>query len=370
MGLFSCGGLFFFLNVDADRSTETASVRVTATASESASAPALVPPALSSGEVINSLPTTDAATQKDGLIAEFSPKGQPVRALVFSPDNKFLFVATQDSIQVFDLEKKSQVGEVQDVDEDVCINTLAVTPDGLKLISCGRIKYLGRIEIWSIEKNGSLSSRGRYIGHASEVNSIAISPDSKFVLTGDKRNQAIMWEIEKLRMVMMTWGSSEVEVCFAPDGIQAFVSDGENLIRIDVPRRQELERWMYGSSGKDGLVFSDDAKRIAYLEGKDLKIFATKNSALICDLPGRLGASEAKWVMAFHPDGNHLFTGSDKLKIWDIENRTILQEVELDKIESIESIDISRDGSTFAISANGGSIVRIYKSPIPAIKVK
>jgi WD40 repeat protein len=388
-GLFPCGGLFYLLYARSPQVVVEPSVAPVQTPTRPTPVAPLAPPtkevkspprlveaeAFDPVKVESNLPREKVIAPPLGsvakgadVIAEFPKMGWGVKSLEFSTDNRFIFVGkSDDAIQVFDLQKKSRVGDYQDLDALGDIGVLAVTPDGKKLLSGG---YTGLIEIWQIAGDGSLTSAGRFAGHNSDIKSIAISPDGKFALSGEQKSRARMWEIETQREVLAIadFGSAVDGVCFTPDGRQAYAADRNTLVHVDVAKREVSNRRKYAQSYAHAIRFSGDRKLLAYSEGSKMRLYATADASEICELPGRSGIN---WVLAFHPDGKHLFAGSNNVKIWNVESRSIVHEIDIEKYVNIQSLAISRDGAIFsAMSSNAGATLRVYKSPIPAIKIK
>ena len=255
---------------------------------------------------------------------------EAVFALAFSPDNKFLVSGAErgrkkdldlygphqkiqwEPVCVWNVESGEFVKTLKLSNDaaDTATNVQALTfsPDN-KFIVAGRgpgwKRNGGTIHIWNAE-SGELIKILK--GHTKVVNSVAVSPDSKLILSGSSDKTIRLWNIESGECVKIlsdpkTYkhiqsGENEVKsVAFSPDGKRIVSGMTDATVRV----------WNVESGKNSEIIFKGDI-----LKG---------NEKLGHFYPD--GKVYNRWVnsVAWSPDGKHVASGcGDRvLRVWDVE---------------------------------------------------
>ncbi len=101
------------------------------------------------------------------------------------------------------------------------VETLAMTPDGRLLVSGDKEGYL---RLWDLD---SRSCRGVLAGHHNRVTSVAVTPDGKTVISGSEDRTLRIWDVKlrQPRHVMMENKKTIQALAISPDG-RTFASGG------------------------------------------------------------------------------------------------------------------------------------------------
>jgi WD40 repeat protein len=166
------------------------------------------------------------------------------------------------------------------------------------------------------------------LAHPGGVNSIAYSPDGKFLASGGNDGKVKLWEMPSGRLAK-TWGEpggSVDSVCFNPGGNQIASASSENIkirnassgeLLEDLKTQSHIKFMALGSAGR--LLISNP--------------FDYEHILKAWKLPSRNPVDIYKWAvtaLASSPDGKTFATAHhESIKIWDAESLKIKGELGL-----------------------------------------
>ena len=156
-------------------------------------------------------------------------------------------------------------------------------------------------------------------GHENQVNSVAISPDGKFIVSGSNDNSLRIWETESGNCLKILEGHSDI-----------------------------VSRVALSSNGKFIVSGSND---------KSLRIWETESGNCLKILEGH---SDIIWGVAISPDGKFIVSGSqdNSLRIWETESGNCLKILE-GHSNIVLGVAISSDGK-FIVSGSQDKTLRIW----------
>ena len=272
--------------------------------------------------------------------------------LAFTPDGRSVLSASDDmSLRLWNLETGEEIR--QRVFPSVPI-LLAISPDG-------------RTAVHTVEQEIRLrdivqwQEHGRLLGHSelSPIQSIAISPDGRLILTASKDGSLTLWnlagqaELDRFQMDEMLFA-----VAASPDGRRLLVggATGDALL-WDVERGQVIRRLKGDGIPIDpgGVAFSPDG-RVALVAAEDVFGGSGATSLTLWDIETgeeiRRFEGHTTYVrsVAFSSDGRLALSGSQSLEgeprgdliLWDVETGQAIRR--FDTTDDITSIVFSADG--------------------------
>nr|WP_319383290.1 SH3 domain-containing protein [uncultured Roseibium sp.] len=107
------------------------------------------------------------------------------------------------------------------------VESVALSPDGRYFLTGGGTNAP---LLWEAQSGREIR---RFVGHSEAVRSVAFSPDGRYVLTGSDDDTARLWELETGREVQVYKGHSEniLNVAFSEDGRFVLTAGLDNTVR-------------------------------------------------------------------------------------------------------------------------------------------
>jgi WD40 repeat protein len=114
------------------------------------------------------------------------------------------------------------------------VNSVAFSPDG-KYVLTGSGDYT--VRLWDVTTGEELAR----MNHDSNVRSVAFSPDGKYAVSASRDQTARVWEVETRQEVTRIFHSSRLNsVTFSPDGKYLTSGSEDNIVRVWVWRPEDL----------------------------------------------------------------------------------------------------------------------------------
>lgn len=208
-------------------------------------------------------------------VARMNYDSEHVKTIAFSPDGRYLAMATSDktddnsesNVSLWETTSGRKIAYMQSIGDAESrtgyprVNTLAFSPDGRYLAGTGK-----GTATWVWE---AVSGRGvTYMSHEDSVNAIAFSPDGKYLATASKDKTARVWQIpnsigrevtrinnvngkdfrvqrtigvrEAVEAARITHKDNVVAVAFSPDGKYLATASNDKTAQVQLWRREDL----------------------------------------------------------------------------------------------------------------------------------
>jgi WD40 repeat protein len=173
----------------------------------------------------------------------------------------------------------------------------------------------------------------RFHGHSSTVESAAISPDGRRILSGSTDRTMILWDRETGRMIRRFLGNAGgiLSVAISPDGHRALSGGADRVLRLwDLETAAVIREFRGHAEPIFAVAFSPDG-RLAYstsggpnhmTDGSDtaVRIWDLESGREVGKLEGHRGRV---FGLAILPDGRRVLTGGDtSVILWDSQARS------------------------------------------------
>jgi WD40 repeat protein len=310
---------------------------------DSSSQPQGVEENVTTGERLN-IPTEFVARLGKGKIREMQ----------FSPDGKYLVLATSIGIWLCDalsLEELAFIG-IGSVD------TICFSPDGNFLAAAiSADKAIKLLDITNRQEIATLSMQTEYTLHPEftlRFHSIRFSRDGKLLLATaykiyirsvDKDEEQAarfnasmiwLWDVESRKEV----GTFNVAAYNADGTLFALVVTEDNtkkLKLLNTKTQQFAATLIERSDGIESVVFSDNGKLIAALEKQGLKVWEVESQKIIANIPVHEEGYEqslhfspgGKYIALISRESFELYNTSkgDTTTLWDIDTEQVIEKI-------------------------------------------
>ncbi|MEW6158183.1 MAG: serine/threonine-protein kinase, partial [Verrucomicrobiota bacterium] len=200
--------------------------------------------------------------------------------------------------------------------------------------------------------------------HSNVVQSVAVSPDGKWIASAGRDHEAKVWQTESFQLAFSIPDADAV--VFSADSAFVFTASENHLVQIWNTRSGKLEKsFSTGASSTDNphvrLSVSPSAPILAVCTDGHLfgghgsvRLYDFTNGALLGILPNSGDR------MSFSGNGNLLVTGSvdRQIKIWDVANRSLVKTI--GPVGGISGLAVSPDGLLVASTEFWQDTIRLW----------
>ena len=241
------------------------------------------------------------------------------------------------------------------------VNSLALSPDGKRIVSGGGDAI---IKVWDIATGKELITIPK--AHTNEITSVAFSPDGKRIASGDNSGEIKVWdEASGKEMIALKGHKNRIySVAFSQDGTR-IVSGSEDMTAkvwdaVTWTEITTLQMTLQGhKSGVSSVTFSPDGKRIVSCDHRGrINVWdgATCKEVMIFG-----GHSHIYWEypVSFSPDSKFIVSGIDNdIKIWDATTGAKLMTLR-GHTGPISSVAFSRNGK-YIVSGGMDNTIKVW----------
>ncbi|KAG2111742.1 WD40-repeat-containing domain protein [Suillus clintonianus] len=200
------------------------------------------------------------------------------------------------------------------------VNSLAVLPDGRRMVSCSKDRTL---RLWDLNTGDVMK---KMEGHYDKVRSLAVSRDGKLIASGDKRGEFIAWEGESgesLTEAIKAHFYAISTLDFSPNGaVLATASSSSDEVKL-----WSTETWQFHGlivcSGQYRDIthcvrYSPSGEHLAIATTKNVEIYNPATRQCVAKFKGHKNENLA---LAWMPDGTRLLSGGcyndPNIREWD-----------------------------------------------------
>ena len=235
------------------------------------------------------------------------------------------------------------------------VESVAISSDGKYLLTGSRDTTA---RYWDLETGQIIKVLK---GHTHTVHSVAISSDGKYALTGSDDNTARLWDLETGKTIKVLKGHTGgiQSVAISPNGKYALTGSYDdtarywdletgNTIKVLTGHTSWVKSVAFSPKGKHALTGSwDNTARLWDLDtGETIKVLEGHTSYITS--------------VAISPDGKYALTGSrdTTARYWDLETGQIIKVLE-GHTDIVTSVAISPDGK-YALTGSWDTTVRYW----------
>jgi WD40 repeat protein len=194
------------------------------------------------------------------------------------------------------------------------------------------------------------------------VESIAFSPDGRFVLTGSEDSMARLWDAATGQQLRSFKGhtSTVASVVFSPNGRTVLTGSYDGTARIwEVATGKQLESFKADDRYIHSVAFSPDGRFV--LTGSADKTARLWDVATNRQIRAFEGHADEVMAVAFSPDGRSVLTGSkdNTARLWDAASGRQILSFERN-VYGVDAVAFSPDGQ-FVLTGAGES-ARLWKA--------
>jgi WD40 repeat protein len=298
------------------------------------------------------------------------PVTKKVVDLSFSPDGQYIAVCLETNSKDVVIYLWDKLGGLIKTyksltESDLCeINSISISPDSKYILAGGMVNKSGQIMMWDMD-NGKLIYT---TGYTRPVDAISFSPDGKYFVATSLYKQTIdVWSVSPPKYIKSLKGltNGANTMVFSHDGKYIYTgSEDKAIMQWDFEKGEMVRKIVGHKYPIDEINISHDGK---FLIGGDhngnICLWNLADGNLLKSILGHEGPVTS---LCFSPDDKYIISGSeDKTsKVFEtssgILNRTVNHK------DKITTVDISPDGKIIATGSSDKSI-KLWNSNIESV---
>jgi WD40 repeat protein/serine/threonine protein kinase len=308
-----------------------------------------------------------------------------VTSVIITQDNSCFISGSRDgTLRIWDILSGQELCCLEDELYEMTtlgVNTVAITPDGKRVLSGS---YAG-VCIWDLEQKSELAYGE---GHTGIITAIAVSADGRYAVSGSDDWGMVLWDLDT-GMPIKRWEipfrlteDAEANGCYIKSLV--IVPEGDQVIAGCQDCRLRCWNLITGSrtekdfhlSPIEAIALSPDGVTLLSASAKTLAIWKRTKSKQIRYIDDIVidpfDDFDDIWTVAVSPDGRYaILGGAGKfIPIFDLKKRERVYKLQ-GQAENVRSVAISTDGR-FIVAGNSEATISIwaldwdYDFPAPA----
>ena len=233
------------------------------------------------------------------------------------------------------------------------VESVALSPDA-KFVLTGSDDETARL--WDLATGKELI---QFMGHTSQVKSVAFSSDGQYVLTAGDDETARVWDATTGKELLQFVHTDNVKsAVFSPDDNFVLTGSSDSIARLwDAATGQEVSQFIGHEDNVNSVAFSSDNKYV--LTGSDDQTARLWDAATGQEVNQFVGHTREVLSVAFSPDGKHVLTGSDTTaRMFDVvSGAEVLQFI--GHADRVRAVAFSSDGK-YVLTGSSDTTARLW----------
>ena len=271
-----------------------------------------------------------------------------LRLLSFGPNSQILAFAFGESVIVTDLMSGKEMVRVK---HDGRVYSIAVSPDSRYVVSGS---HDNTARVWELTTGQEVAR----MTHDNLVETVAISPDSRYVVSGSRDNTARVWELTTGKEIArMTHEKMVNTVAVSPDSRYVVSGSSDNTARVwELATGKEIARMTHDKLVEIVAVSPDsrDVLRGSWDNTARVWEFATGKEI------ARMTHDEWVNIVAASPNNHYVVSGSDDntARVWDLTTGKEVARMTHD--QRVRTVAVSPD-SRYVVSGSHDNTARVWE---------